>query len=266
MSLNKLRSYEKYSIVNGELKANKLGLITATNNKCCFISNTGDKEIIARDITEDDLPAQSRSYGNNVTVYQQSNDKINIVNTADAVRAIYNDTDAKGSRTFTMNNSEDGDYIQIISRGFYTTRTGQAEILRGLNLSITDTVNTQVWDLYSPPETNPRYAILFPESVNNFNQSIWDLEIKILRRAAFGSTNIKLFVRFNSQSNKGSGAGLGQGSACFTELSTTGINWDGEVTVNYSWKYGTGTQLSSSFQIYTLDTTIKKVQGIQSVI
>lgn len=266
MSLNKFRDYSKYSIVNGELKANKLGLITATDNKCCFISNTGDKEIIARDITEADLPAQNKSYGNNVTVYQQSNDKVNIVTTADAVVSIYNDTDAKGSRTINMSNSENGDYIQIISRGFYTTRTGQAEILRGLYISITDNVTTQVWSLYSPPETNPRFSIGFPESVNNFNQSLWDLEIKILRRASGGSTNIKLFVKFNSQSNSSTSAGSGQGSSCFTALSTDGISWDGDVTVNFAWKYGTGSQLSSSFQIYTLDTYIKKVQGIQSVV
>jgi len=56
MSLNKFKDYTKYSILDGELKAKKLGLKDATDNKCCFISDTGDKEIIARDITPADLP------------------------------------------------------------------------------------------------------------------------------------------------------------------------------------------------------------------
>ena len=261
MSLNKFRDYQKYSIVNGELKANKLGLISATNDKCCFISNTGDKQIISRDITPNDLPIGTSGYGNNITVYQQLTDKINIVNTTDAVVDIFNDTGAEGSRTMDCQEFQIGDYIQCISTGFHTTRSGQSEILRGLNLKISDGTNTQTWDIYTPPLTNPNYEIVFPECVNGLNQSLWDLDIKFFKVDFNGSsTNSKVLVKFNSQSNITGGSG----SAIFSEVSTTGINFNGTVTVTWSWKYGTGTQLSSSFQIYTLDSYVKRVFRIQS--
>jgi hypothetical protein len=262
MSLNKFRDYSKYELVNIEAKAKKLGLIDGVNNKCCFISNTGDKQIISRDITPADLPTGATGYGTNMTLYQQINDKINIVNTADAVVPIYNDTGAQGSRTMDCSEFQIGDYIECHSSGFYNTRSGQAESLRGLYLQISDGTTTQTWSIYSPPETNPRYSLAFPECVNNLNQGLWTIDVKFIKMDFDGaSNNCKVFVRFNSQSNV---AGEGSGASCFSELSTTGITFNGTVSVNWSWKYGTGANLSSSFQIYTLDSYVKRVFRIQS--
>ena len=56
MSLNKFIDYDTNGILNAELKVKKLGLKDAQNNKCLFISNDGDGSIIARDITQADIP------------------------------------------------------------------------------------------------------------------------------------------------------------------------------------------------------------------
>ena len=262
MSLNKFRDYSKYELVNIEAKAKKLGLIDGVNDKCCFISNTGDKQIISRDITPNDLPTGASGYGTNMTLYQQLTDRINIVNTADAVRAIYNDTNAQGSRTVDCREFQIGDYIECNSSGFYITRTGQAELLRGLNLYISDGTTSQTWDIYTPPETNPRYAILFPQSINGFNQSFWNIDVKFIKIDVDGvADNCKVYVKFSAQTNRSSDT---TAVTCFSELSTTGIDFNETVTVSWNWKYGTGTQLDSAFQIYTLDSTVKRVFGIQS--
>jgi hypothetical protein len=262
MSLNKFNDYDKYEILNGQLKAKKLGLKDATNNKCCFISNSGEKDIISRDIIPSDLPTGAGGYGTNVTVYQQLTDKINIVNTADAVVPIFNDINAVGSRTVDCTEFQVGDYIECNSSGFHTTRQGQSEILRGLNLKISDGINSQTWEIYTPPETNTRYGILFPTSVANFNQSLWDLNIKFIKNDFDAiSNNCKVFVKFNSQTNA---PNEGSGSAIFNKFSTVGIDWNGTVSVTWSWKYSTSPDLSPSFQIYTLDSTVKRVFRIQS--
>ena len=56
MSLNKFIDYDTNGILDAELKVKKLGLKDAQNNKCLFISNVGDGSIVARDITQADIP------------------------------------------------------------------------------------------------------------------------------------------------------------------------------------------------------------------
>jgi len=67
MSLNKFTDYDTNSILDAELKVKKLGLKDAVDGKCLFISNDGDGSIIARDITQADIPGDVPVGSLNVT-------------------------------------------------------------------------------------------------------------------------------------------------------------------------------------------------------
>lgn len=265
MSLNKLRSFEKYSIIKGELKANKLGLINATDNKCCFISNTGDKEIISRDITPADLPASVSGYGNIKTVYQQLDQRVNVVNTASAVSPIYNDTNSHGSRNgIDCSDFLEGDYLQINSYGFYQTPQAGAKALQGIKVTLTDSDGFQQdFSVYYPPSTNIRDRIVFPEAVITTSVTFWELDIKLIKNFINNEPCVKLYLKFLAHN---SFSGDGPYSTVITRLPTTGIAWNSSMSVSWDWKYSSNAaDLSPSFVIYTEESSVKKCSRIDDV-
>jgi len=261
MSLNKFREYNKYGIINGELKANKLGLINATDDKCCFISNTGDKEIISRDITPADLPASVAGYGNIKTVYQQLDQRVNIVNTASAVSAIYNDANSHGSRNgIDCSDFLEGDYLQINSYGFYQTPQAGAKFLGGIKVTLTDASGAQEdFSIYTPPSTNIRDRIGFPQGVINFSVTFWELDIKLIKNFINSEPCVKLYLKFLSSSLTTNETY----ATVITRLPATGIAWNHSMSVSWDWKYsGDPAELSPDFVIYTEESSVKKCSRI----
>ena len=126
MSLNKFKDYTKYTIIDGELKAKKLGLKDAPDNKCCFISNTGDKEIIARDITPADLPGSGFTNGS-YTLYTMISPFVQSI--TENVNADYfilqqNTGSYQGSFIFDLQTMKTGDKLELEYYGHYTNSLG----------------------------------------------------------------------------------------------------------------------------------------------
>ena len=129
MSLNKFKDYTKYTIIDGELKAKKLGLKEATDNKCCFISNTGDKQIIARDITPADLPGGGFTNGT-FTLYTMIDPFVKSITpnvNADYYMIQQVSGSYQGLNSYDFRTMKAGDKISMDFYGHYTTPTGATE-------------------------------------------------------------------------------------------------------------------------------------------
>ena len=272
MSLNKFRDYDKYELVNIEAKANKLGLKSGTDDYPVCLSNTADKQLITRKLTSNDFDGIIFN-GGEQTFYNQIQSKINIMNTADANVEMFNDNISYGSRTFDGSDIGIGDFIKIKANGFYNTRSGAGEILRGVFVRLNDGTTNNDFEVYqaNPPGPTPtRSGIFFPEAPLNNSKSFWEIEI-ILKKVAdngipnntelsyvykvWGNTNFTTnYYNFNAIANREN------------PIASAGLTYGPNMTIKSNWKaYGEPTFLNPDFQIYTEQYYVSKVVGVSNV-
>ena len=257
MSLNKLLDYDKYQILNSKIKADKLGLKNAANNLPVCISNNGDKELISRQLTLSDLDI--RIYGLQRYFFKQRVPKINIVNTADEVVPIGNTDNKDGALYVNGRDINSGDFVEFKASGTYTTNPQVSGFMRGIYVSISDGTNSQVFQVYSDAlDPNPNYNEIFrfPEAPVNISNTRWDISIKIVKNGEDNTpNNVRLEVDAFIYGNGSSGSDF---TACnFVKYGTSSLNFNNQLSFNFSWKYPpSGSLLSPLFQIYTNQSTI----------
>ena len=263
MSINKLRNYTKYGIVNFEAKALKLGLMNETDNIPVCISNTGDKSLISRKLTADDFQGVVLR-GGTQTFFNQLTPKLNIMNVEDARVPIYNTINQVGSRTVNCDNFEIGDFINIKANGHFSTRTGQDEILRGLFVRLGDGTQNAVFEIYTPPSTNIRELIYFPQAPLNAGFSSWELDVYLTKIGIDGTVNnVRLSGTFKSYgATTGSGSVDSNINSTFTQRTST-IDFRLDPIVDIEWKALAGpTNVNSDFQIWTDNLYMTKTSGV----
>tara|TARA_R110002153_G_scaffold57757_5_gene158700 strand:- start:91 stop:897 length:807 start_codon:yes stop_codon:yes gene_type:complete len=265
MSLNKLRNYSKYEIVNFEAKASKLGLINETDDTPVCISNTGDKSLVSRKLTTDDF-AGVVLRGGTQTFYSQLTAKLNIMNVQDANVPIYNTVNEVGSRTVNCEDFKVGDYIKIKANGHYSTRTGQDELLRGIFLRLADTSQNCDYEIYTPPSTNIRELIYFPQAPLNAGFSSWSFEIYVTKIGLDGTlNNAECSGTFRSYGQTTAAGAVG--SSVFSTFSKRLGTLDFRLTptVGFNWKALAGaSNVDADFQIWTDNVYVSKTSDVEN--
>ena len=269
MSLNKIVDYDKYTILNGQLKADKLGLKNATDDYPVCVSNTGNKELISRKLTPNDINVNL--YGIPKYFYKQRTTKINIVNTAEEVSSIYQNSISSpavfdGDSSIDCSAMQKGDFIEFKGSGFHSTRNGQNELLKGLYVSINDGSISEVFQVYFIPPAAPvwRQLFSFPKAPLNDSIAQWNINIKLVKFENDNiAGNVRLEVQFNSlgedlstQENKTFGN-------IFKLTGTQALNWSNVCSFSFAWKYGSAPYLAPQFQIYTETATMSQTTQLR---
>lgn len=262
MSLNKSQNYDKYGNINFQYKAKKLGLSDAIDGKCCFISETGDKQIIVRDIVASDLPQNAPVLGGTQTFLVQRDTKIIQVDTINTPLQILNTASLIGNpSTIDTRNFNEGDFIEFNYEGFYGTRASQDELLRGITIVLNDTITTktlQLWDLTGVER------FLFPQTVNNTGG--WNMKVRIMKGgpdSQASNTGVNIMFTAGSPYNINSTAQ----TTCAISRIVDDMKFDtSNFSVDIKFKPGSSSNdVSPNFQIYNLWSTGSVTTGILDV-
>lgn len=262
MSLNKSQDYNKYSNINFQYKAKKLGLLDATDGKCCFISNTGDKQIISRDITASDLPQNAPVIGGTQTFLNKIISNIIQIDTINTPVTIIPDANLIGSKSGIDTSSfEKGDFLEYKCSGHYGTRANVNEFMRGVSVILSDGVafsqTVQLWD------GTGIGSLVFPHVINT--TGFWDLSLKVTKTGtAVSNSNGLVSVKIRTWSPTNSVLGC---SSFQVEQYIDFVQFD---TDNFScdikFKPGSSSNdVSANFLIYNTQSTGAMTTGIGSV-